>query len=318
MEMIAHSPKMAKKAGVPQSVGKDFAAADKGKKFNKGGEMAKKSDLKKMFKGKETKGEELKEAKAIKSGKITPEEYASGEKSEGVHKMKDGGSCYKEGGKVRPKNSENRAVAAKAIQKAVQAKAPKASDADRAARNTASVEKVKGMKAQMAARNTPVPKAPDADRAASRAAMMQKAQANKQAAQAHQAAKQARPAAPSPQQNAMQKAQAMKAKQQTMQAAKQARPAAPSPQQNAMQKAQAMKAKQQTMQAAKQARPAQPMGGTATLAAAPMNKMKKGGSVKSSIDGVAKRGKTKCMKNGGFVRAADGCASKGKTKGRFI
>ena len=103
-----------------------------------------------------------------------------------------------------------------------------------------------------------------------------------------------------------------------MQAAKQARPAAPSPQQNAMQKAQAMKAKQQTMQAAKQARPAQPMGGTATLAAAPMNKMKKGGSVKSSIDGVAKRGKTKCMKNGGFVRAADGCASKGKTKGRFI
>jgi hypothetical protein len=44
MEMIAHSPKMAKKAGVPQSVGKDFAAADKGKKF-KGGGMAK-SDMK--------------------------------------------------------------------------------------------------------------------------------------------------------------------------------------------------------------------------------------------------------------------------------
>ena len=29
MEAIAHSPKFAKKAGVPQSVGKDFAAADK-------------------------------------------------------------------------------------------------------------------------------------------------------------------------------------------------------------------------------------------------------------------------------------------------
>ena len=41
MEMIAHSPKMAKKAGVPQSVGKDFVAADKGKTF-KGGGMAKK------------------------------------------------------------------------------------------------------------------------------------------------------------------------------------------------------------------------------------------------------------------------------------
>ena len=33
MEMIAHNPKMAKKVGVPQSVGKDFSEADKGKKF---------------------------------------------------------------------------------------------------------------------------------------------------------------------------------------------------------------------------------------------------------------------------------------------
>ena len=33
MEMIAHDPAKAKAAGVPQSVGKDFAAADKGKKF---------------------------------------------------------------------------------------------------------------------------------------------------------------------------------------------------------------------------------------------------------------------------------------------
>lgn len=37
MEMVAHNPKMAKKVGVPQSVGKDFAAADKGKKFAVGG-----------------------------------------------------------------------------------------------------------------------------------------------------------------------------------------------------------------------------------------------------------------------------------------
>ena len=44
MEAIAHSPAFAKKAGVPQSVGKDFSAADKGKKF-KGGGMAK-SDMK--------------------------------------------------------------------------------------------------------------------------------------------------------------------------------------------------------------------------------------------------------------------------------
>jgi hypothetical protein len=102
MEMIAHSPKTAKKAGVPQSVGKDFAAADKGKKFKQGGEMAdKKFDLKKLFKGKESVGEELKEAKAIKSGKITPMQYAKGEKSEPVKKMKAGGKCYRAGGFVK-------------------------------------------------------------------------------------------------------------------------------------------------------------------------------------------------------------------------
>jgi len=37
MAAIAHSPEFAKKAGVPMSVGKDFVAADKGKKFRTGG-----------------------------------------------------------------------------------------------------------------------------------------------------------------------------------------------------------------------------------------------------------------------------------------
>jgi hypothetical protein len=37
MAAIAHSSKFAKKAGVPQSVGKDFTAADKGGKYDKGG-----------------------------------------------------------------------------------------------------------------------------------------------------------------------------------------------------------------------------------------------------------------------------------------
>jgi len=37
MEAIAHSPSFAKKVGVPQKVGKDFAEADKGKKFATGG-----------------------------------------------------------------------------------------------------------------------------------------------------------------------------------------------------------------------------------------------------------------------------------------
>ena len=39
MAAIANSPSFAKKAGVPQSVGKDFNEADKGRKFSKGGDM---------------------------------------------------------------------------------------------------------------------------------------------------------------------------------------------------------------------------------------------------------------------------------------
>ena len=39
MAAVAHNPEFAKKAGVPQSVGKDFSAADKGRKFAKGGDM---------------------------------------------------------------------------------------------------------------------------------------------------------------------------------------------------------------------------------------------------------------------------------------
>jgi hypothetical protein len=96
MRAVAHSPEFAKKAGVPQSVGKEFVSADKGKKFKIGGEMKSKPDLKKLFKGKESVKEELKEAKAIKSGKITPMHYAKGEQSE--KKMKKGGACYAKGG----------------------------------------------------------------------------------------------------------------------------------------------------------------------------------------------------------------------------
>ena len=41
MEAVAYNPSFAKKAGVPQSVGKDFSEADKGRKFSKGGDMKK-------------------------------------------------------------------------------------------------------------------------------------------------------------------------------------------------------------------------------------------------------------------------------------
>lgn len=75
MALVANNPKAAKRIGIPKSVGEDFMKADKGKKFAKGGMS--------LFKGKETKAEEMKEAKAVKSGKLSPAQYAKGEAKEG-------------------------------------------------------------------------------------------------------------------------------------------------------------------------------------------------------------------------------------------
>ena len=60
-------------------------------------------DVKKLFKGKETYAEEMAEAKALKSGKISMKDYAKGEKAEGVHK-KSGGMArkgYRTGGMTK-------------------------------------------------------------------------------------------------------------------------------------------------------------------------------------------------------------------------
>lgn len=50
MAAIAHNPAFAKKVGIPQSVGKDFDEADKGKKFGSGG--ATRPDVQKVNKSK--------------------------------------------------------------------------------------------------------------------------------------------------------------------------------------------------------------------------------------------------------------------------
>ena len=49
MEAVAHNPAFAKKAGVPQPVGKDFSNADKGKTFKRGGDMAKANPFMEMI-----------------------------------------------------------------------------------------------------------------------------------------------------------------------------------------------------------------------------------------------------------------------------
>ena len=77
MDAAAHSPAFAKKVGIPSKVAKEFSKESKGMKFKKGG------IVNKLFKGKETPAEEMKEARALKSGKISAKQYEAGEKMEG-------------------------------------------------------------------------------------------------------------------------------------------------------------------------------------------------------------------------------------------
>ena len=77
MEAVAHNPAFAKKAGVPQSVGKEFSTADKGKTFTKGGEM------------KESKAMAKKEISFMEK-KGAPKSMVKHEKAE--YGMKKGGS----------------------------------------------------------------------------------------------------------------------------------------------------------------------------------------------------------------------------------
>jgi hypothetical protein len=81
MAAIAHSPSFAKKAGVPQSVGKDFNEADKGRKFSKGGDM------------KESKAMVAKEMNFMKK-KGAPASMIKHEKAE-MMGMKSGGAVFR-------------------------------------------------------------------------------------------------------------------------------------------------------------------------------------------------------------------------------
>jgi hypothetical protein len=82
MEAVAHNPSFAKKTGVPQSVGKDFSEADKGRKFFKGG------DMKKMNMGGYADGGMT---MVNKGGKMVPDFAADGK-----GKMAKGGMAHKD------------------------------------------------------------------------------------------------------------------------------------------------------------------------------------------------------------------------------
>ena len=87
MAAIAHSPAFAKKVGVPQSVGKDFNEADKGKTFKRGGEMKKMESMK----------EDIKQDKAIvkKAFAMHDKQEHKGGKGTDLAKLKKGGMPMK-------------------------------------------------------------------------------------------------------------------------------------------------------------------------------------------------------------------------------
>lgn len=87
MAMVANDPKAAKRVGVSQSVGREFIKADKGRKFNEGGEM------------KESKAMMKKEVAFMKS-KGAPKAMVKHEEAE-AKGMKKGGKAYAAGGFTR-------------------------------------------------------------------------------------------------------------------------------------------------------------------------------------------------------------------------
>ena len=87
MAMVANDPAAAKRVGIPQKVGKDFLEADKGRKFNRGGEM------------KESKAMMKKEVGFMKKAGA-PKSMVKHEMAE-MKGMKKGGKAYAAGGYTR-------------------------------------------------------------------------------------------------------------------------------------------------------------------------------------------------------------------------
>lgn len=100
--MVAHDPAAAKRLGIPQSVGKEFTAADKGRKFARGGEMA-------MDKA------DIKQDKAIvkKAFKMHDKQEHKGSKGTDLSKLKKGGVATSGMGKVKTAAPSRDGVATK-------------------------------------------------------------------------------------------------------------------------------------------------------------------------------------------------------------
>jgi hypothetical protein len=96
MAAVANNPSFAKKAGVPQSVGKEFTTADKGRKFSKGGDTM--------------------------ASKMNPGFMAMMAKKKGTSKMAGGGMAASSMGKVKTAAPSKDGVATKGKTKGTQVK----------------------------------------------------------------------------------------------------------------------------------------------------------------------------------------------------
>ena len=140
MAAVANNPSFAKKAGVPQSVGQDFAAADKGKKFGTGT----RADLQGVNKPKTNRGKNelfnkggsMKESKAMVGKEMAfmkkkgaPASMMKHEKAEmmgmkkgGMKKMASGGIAASKMGSVKTAAPSVDGLAAKGKTKGTQVK----------------------------------------------------------------------------------------------------------------------------------------------------------------------------------------------------
>jgi len=101
MAAIANNPAFAKKVGIPQSVGKDFTDADKGKKFRSGG--VSRADIQKVNKPKTEHGKTafFKEGGNTMASKMNAGFMAMMAKKKGTSKMAGGGITTAKMGAVR-------------------------------------------------------------------------------------------------------------------------------------------------------------------------------------------------------------------------
>lgn len=141
MAAVANNPSFAKKAGVPQSVGRDFAAADKGKKFGAGN----RADLQGVNKPKTdqgktelfNKGGNMKESKAMVKKEVSfmkkkgapasmikheAAEMGAMKKGGGVKKMASGGITSAKMGSVKTAAPSRDGVAVKGKTKGTEVK----------------------------------------------------------------------------------------------------------------------------------------------------------------------------------------------------